>query len=170
MRAKSLSGILTSGVGRRILGLFVLAGILPVIVTALLAYFEIGRGLEQEANSQLREHSKSFGVEVLARIVRSSDKADELVRIVGSGDDESLTNHRYLLSEFSSISMLSAAGSVEQIYGEPEFSASLFEPIRNGADTVSHQLVLPGRSTTPKATRGPRSTRPASTATISAPA
>ena len=142
MRAKSLSGILTSGVGRRILGLFVLAGILPVIVTALLAYFEIGRGLEQEANSQLREHSKSFGAEVLARIVRSSDKADELVRIVGSGDDESLTNHRYLLSEFSSISMLSAAGSVEQIYGEPEFSASLFEPIRNGADTVSHQLVL----------------------------
>ena len=50
MQTTSLSKTFKNGVGRRILGLFILAGILPVIVTALLAYFEIGRGLEQQVN------------------------------------------------------------------------------------------------------------------------
>ena len=38
MSSNSLPAIMTSGVGRRILGFFLLAGVLPVIVTAMLAY------------------------------------------------------------------------------------------------------------------------------------
>ncbi|MDA0680233.1 MAG: EAL domain-containing protein [Proteobacteria bacterium] len=142
MQPKSLSGILTSGVGRRIVGLFVLAGILPVIVTALFAYFEVGRGLEKEATRQLREHSKSFGVEVLERIVRTADKAEEIVRIVESGNIASIDDHRYLLNDFSEIVMLSSTGSAEQIYGDPELSASLIEQLRNGTGSGRRQLVL----------------------------
>ena len=76
MNGKSLSGILVSGVGRRILGFFLLAGILPVVVTALLAYLEVGRGLERDVSRQLREYSKSYGTDVVERLIRAADKAD----------------------------------------------------------------------------------------------
>ena len=55
MKLPSLPVSLKRGVGRRIFGYFLIAGLLPVVFTAGLAYYEIGRGLEQEVTSTLRE-------------------------------------------------------------------------------------------------------------------
>jgi hypothetical protein len=82
MAGSGLASVFTSGVGRRILGLFLLAGIVPVIFTAYLAYHEIGRGLEQEVNKNLRESSKSYGVDILTHLRQASDKSAALLRIV----------------------------------------------------------------------------------------
>ena len=50
MSFPSLPVTLKRGVGRRILGFFMLAGLLPVLFTAALAYYEMGRGLNQDAS------------------------------------------------------------------------------------------------------------------------
>jgi hypothetical protein len=75
MAASGISRIFTRGVGRRILGFFLLAALRPVILTAILAYNEIGRGLESDIQQKLREASKACGVEIMSRLNRASDKA-----------------------------------------------------------------------------------------------
>ena len=124
MQEKSLSGILTSGVGRRIFGLFVLAGVLPVIVTALLAYFEVGRGHEQDVSRQLREYAKSYGIEALSRFIDASEKASEIVRIMESSSAAPLAEHEYLLDGFTAISVLTPDGSALNLYGEDSIPVS----------------------------------------------
>jgi len=125
MAVRSLSRILTSGVGRRIFSLFLLAGILPVLVTALLAYFEVGRGLEQEVSRQLRQYSKAYGTEFVERLLRASGKADEIVALAGDDRPRSITEHEYLTRDFVSISVSSAKYGNRQIFGDEHF---LFDP------------------------------------------
>ena len=110
---------LGSGVGRRILSMFMLAALLPVLFTAYLSYGQVHRGLKQEIAKDLKEDAKSYGVEILARLSRASDKARELTNIINDGDG-SLEHHQYLLSDFEAVwfqngSMVSTviAGSVE---------------------------------------------------------
>jgi diguanylate cyclase (GGDEF)-like protein len=121
MSSRSLSGILTSGFGRRIFGFFLLAGILPVIVTALLAYFEIGRGHENVVSRELRAHSKSYGTEVVERLLRSSEKADEIIRLAGTGRPAAIRDSEYLLDGFQSVSVKSSQHGLIQISGDERF-------------------------------------------------
>lgn len=102
MGAAGLSDTLRSGVGRRILGLFLLAALLPVIFTAYLSYNEVHRGLEQQANQILKESAKSYGMEVLARLTRANDKARALSLVIRQPQQD-LSAHRYLLEGFEAI-------------------------------------------------------------------
>jgi len=146
MEPRSLSGILTSGVGRRIVGLFILAGILPVIVTALLAYFEIGRGLENQVNQQLREHSKVFGIEVLSRLIDASEKATEIIGVVESDHAGELAEHTYLLNDFAAISLLRPDGSIERLYGTDNIPLSAFDPVDGDSEPDSRELRISSAS------------------------
>ena len=53
MKLPSLPVTLKRGVGRRILGYFMLAGIIPVAFTAALAYREVSRGMQDDAEKML---------------------------------------------------------------------------------------------------------------------
>jgi diguanylate cyclase (GGDEF)-like protein len=121
MKPTTLSGILTSGVGRRIFGFFLLAGIAPVILTALLAYFEIGRGLEQDVSQQLRGYSKAYGTEVVERLIRASEKADEIILAVESGKYREIRSHDYFFSDFTAISASSVVNGTSQLHGNENF-------------------------------------------------
>lgn len=121
MKISSLSGILTSGVGRRIFGFFLLAGTVPVIVTALLAYFEVGRGLEQEVSRQLREYSKAYGTEIVERLIRAADKADQIIIEAGRNHGETQEISNFLTSDFSSISVHSPVDGQAQLFGDERF-------------------------------------------------
>jgi diguanylate cyclase (GGDEF)-like protein len=124
MQSKSLSGILVSGVGRRIFGFFLLAGVVPVAVTALLAYFEVGRGLERDVSRELRQYSKAYGTEVVDRLQRASEKAGELIRILDDDPAASLDVFGYLTADFTAISSTSAIQGARQYFGSDRF---LFE-------------------------------------------
>ena len=102
-----ISNVLTRGVGRRILGLFFLAALLPVIFTAFLAYYEIGRGLEQEVTRDLREISKAYGVGVLTRLEAATEKAAEVVRIIEERGVDAIQERQYLIKDFASVSVTS---------------------------------------------------------------
>jgi diguanylate cyclase (GGDEF)-like protein len=115
----NLSGVLTSGVGRRIFGFFLMAGILPVIATALLAYLEVGRGLENDVGRQLREYSKSYGIETVERLILLSEKAEEVIRQAEAGLPAVTTG--YLLDDFKAISVKSPARGLRQLHGDERF-------------------------------------------------
>jgi HAMP domain-containing protein len=106
------------GVGRRILGFFILAGILPVIFTAGLAYYEIGRGLEQEVSRTLREHAKEYGLDVLSRLQHMSKAADQLAIVVNEQGIRGVAIDEHLLSDFETVWVIGASQEIEVVNGE----------------------------------------------------
>ncbi len=117
MAASGLAKLFTRGVGRRILGLFLLAAVLPVIFTAFLAYNEIGRGLEGEVHKNLREHSKAYGVDIVARLTRASDKAAALVKVVEQDGVATIRDRQYLLADFEAVWLISRNHSGTPVFG-----------------------------------------------------
>ncbi len=120
----SLPNSLKRGVGRRILGLFMLAGILPVAFTAGLAYFEVGRGLEQDVGKSLRSSAKDYGIDMLGRLQDASLAAGEIARIVEKQGPIVAIERPYLLNYFESIWYLTESGEATVIHGN---DAELFE-------------------------------------------
>ncbi|MDH3439866.1 MAG: EAL domain-containing protein [Gammaproteobacteria bacterium] len=141
MSSHNLSGILTSGVGRRIFGFFLLAGIAPVLLTALLAYLEVGRGLEQEVSRQLREYSKAYGTEVVERLIRASNKAEQIIRESGRRDF-TLDNNSYLTADFTAISSHSPVGGQKQLFGSERFIFDESAIDREHLSADNTQLVI----------------------------
>jgi diguanylate cyclase (GGDEF)-like protein len=118
MATSGLSRIFTRGVGRRILGFFLLAALLPVIFTALLAYNEVGRGLESDVRENLREHSKAYGIEIRSRLSRASDKAESIIRIFENNGPSAVADRTYLLDSFEAIWLISGNHSAFPIHGD----------------------------------------------------
>ena len=127
MAFPTLPNTLRHGVGRRILVLFLLAGILPVTFTAGLAYLEVARGLEQEVNKSLRASAKEYSFDLLDRLQRTSDEADEVVRMFKRHGADALAEHQHILNAFESISYIDAAGQATIIHGNIE---SHFDPVK----------------------------------------
>ncbi len=119
MKSFSLPVTLKRGVGRRILGYFILAGILPVIVTAGLAYSEIGRGLEKDVNRSLHEIAKRYALDALGRLQRTSDAADQLARIVVTSGPADIEDHSYLLAGIDAIWTIGDDGTTSVLHGSP---------------------------------------------------
>ncbi len=142
MKSSFLSRILTSGVGRRIFGFFLLAGIVPVLLTALLAWFEVGRGLEQEVSRKLRDYSKSYATEVVDRLLRASGKADQIIREVENRTRDSVAADEYLARDFTSISVRSAESGPTQLYGSDRFLFDDYQIDRNHLASGHSQFLV----------------------------
>jgi len=141
MAASKISSIFTAGVGRRILSLFLLAGILPVVFTAFLAYYEIGRGIEQEVSKNLREDSKSYAVDILTRLTQASEKATELVRVVEEIGGNAVGDRPYLADDFDSVWLISRNHSGAALLGNTPSHISASDLDFNHLATGSSQLI-----------------------------
>jgi diguanylate cyclase (GGDEF)-like protein len=137
MSGASLTDTLRSGLGRRILGMFMLAALLPVIFTAYLSYNEVHRGLRQEVAKDLKEDAKSYGVEILARLSRAASKADALTKLMGE-PGVVLTDHAYLLEDFKAIWLQDGAAVRTDIVG---VAARPIAP-----DLLNHKHLRSGKS------------------------
>ena len=117
MSFPSLPASLKRGVGRRILGFFMLAGVLPVVFTAGLAYYEIGRGLEQEVSRTLRAHAKDYGLDVLSRLQNMSEAADQVANIIGTQGASAVADNEYLLGNFEAVWIIRASQETVVVNG-----------------------------------------------------
>jgi diguanylate cyclase (GGDEF)-like protein len=127
MRLPSLPLTLKRGVGRRILGFFILAGLLPVLFTAGLAYYEMGRGLNQDAGRTLREHAKDYGLGVLARLQLMRDSAEQLAIVMRNDGAAAIEKNRYLLNGVESLWLIDGEGNTEIVYGDISTIAPLHD-------------------------------------------
>ena len=152
------SGVLTSKVGRRILGFFFLAGFLPVIVTAMLTYVEVGRNLRQDVNGHLRDYSKAYGNELLARLLRASKKANEIVRLVERDGAVALEDQDYLFDDFEAVWIQGADGTEEWLFGDREVAIDVYQFDQERLASPNGQLILESIARTSRLTLllGPR--------------
>ncbi len=135
MSISSFSGLFTGGVGRRILSLFLLAGLVPLIFTAYLSYSEVHRSIKQEAFSRLRGNSKAFGVEILARLDRVDKKAKEITSVISDIGVAELQKRAYLTDDFAAIWAISADGArARAIQGKPLGAAQLMPNVGHLAE------------------------------------
>lgn len=117
MKVSGISGLFTSGVGRRIFTLFLAAALLPVVFTAFLSYSEVHRTLKQEVFFQLREDAKYYGVEFLTRLERLATQSEALSTVVERQGAEAIGDHPYLLDGIESIWLATASGTATNLYG-----------------------------------------------------
>jgi diguanylate cyclase (GGDEF)-like protein len=139
MQLPSLPVSLKRGVGRRIFGLFILAGLLPVLFTAALAYYEIGRGLEQDVSRSLREDAKDYGLNVLTRLQQTSVAADQLAHVIERDGLQTAEQDGYLLSTVEAVWLVSDLAAPSVIFGSQESVVELADlnTIPSGANLPS---------------------------------
>jgi len=141
MRLPSLPTTLKRGVGRRILGFFILAGVLPVVFTAGLAYNEIGRGLEQDVGRSLREDAKNYGLDVLSRLQQTDAAADQLAQVIERDGQSGLTTHAYLLGTVDTIWLVDDGFEPIVLFGPREQVVELADLSTIPAGTALPSLV-----------------------------
>ena len=103
MQRAAAGSLLTSGVGRRVLKLFLVAAIVPLMVAVSLAWHEFNRSSEEAAERRLRSNAKVYGVEILARLELAADKATEVARMADQAGRGQLPSTGFLLDDFVAI-------------------------------------------------------------------
>ncbi len=137
MQARGIKRLLRRGLGRRMLILLCLAGLLPVIVTASLAYFEIRRGTETEAYDDLRVSAKTYGMDIFARIRSAGADAARLTTYLSQDGVTAFAEHDYLLDGVRTVWVDTAAGTTH-VYGDNDVSL----PILGGTTIPGNSGVL----------------------------
>ena len=112
-----ISEMLQRGVGRRILTMFLLAGVVPVVATAALAWYEVHRAQSVEVGKALHSNAKAYGVDIVTKLQDAAAKADEIVQIVEEYGPSALPGHDYLLADFESIWHQSPGKGEELLFG-----------------------------------------------------
>ena len=118
MKLPNFPVTLKHGVGRRILGYFVIAGILPVAFTAALAFHEFGRGLNEEVNRDLREHAKDYGLDLLTRLQHLSASVDQMAIVVKEDGREGLAENQYLTRNVQAAWLVSDGSRPVMLHGD----------------------------------------------------
>ncbi|MGB5721906.1 MAG: HAMP domain-containing protein, partial [Woeseiaceae bacterium] len=124
MSDSMLSQAFSKGVGRRIVLLFLLAAIVPMLFTSWLAYHEFNRGVEREASRILKAQAKEYASEILTRLFEVSEKAEEIVRITAEDGINGLASNAYLLEDFEAIWLAEGDAMPVLIAGQGRSSVS----------------------------------------------
>jgi diguanylate cyclase (GGDEF)-like protein len=113
---------LKRGVGRKILSLFLLAGLLPVAFTASLAYLEVERGMYEEVGRTLQANARDYGQNLLSRIRLTSTAADDATNMYRIEGLPGLQKHNYLLAQFENVWFVDSQGRATPIIGSVDSS------------------------------------------------
>ncbi|MCU0951015.1 MAG: EAL domain-containing protein [Burkholderiaceae bacterium] len=69
---------LASALGRRLLGMLVVATLLPMALLALLTDLKVSQALREQRDAELAQHAKNYGLTLLERLGRVEDVAQSL--------------------------------------------------------------------------------------------
>lgn len=109
--------VIGSRVGRRVLGMFLLAGLLPMLLMVYLSYLKVTDGIERGILVDLRENAKAIGMRIVDNWRDLSDSAN---RIALALDDDPVALNAALRTSsnsFEAIWVVRDAGRVEPITG-----------------------------------------------------
>jgi diguanylate cyclase (GGDEF)-like protein len=134
------TSFLRSRVARRIFVLFILAAVVPIVVTALLVFTYVRRQLLDTAVDGLAEQSKAYGLERYDRLVQATGTLERLAASVSAPEGQRATLRSVASPQFRSLVAVDASGHTELLLGQ---SASL--PVFTGAERerlLDRQAVL----------------------------
>lgn len=103
MSAPTLRLDFRHGVGRRILMLFLVAALVPMLFTLGLAQFEISRSHSAIATGTMKSSAKEFGVDIKTHLDYAAQKTEQLLIEITSGGPESIGDQDYFINDFKNI-------------------------------------------------------------------
>lgn len=135
MSTPSLRMDIHRGVGRRILLLFLIAALVPVTFTFMLANFEIARSYDEMATGALKSSAKEFGGDIATRLDYAAQKSEELLRRNTDGEMRKVANQEFFAGDFRNIWSLDETapdGVTRRGANRFEITASELENLQSG--------------------------------------
>lgn len=102
--------ILASRVGRRLLLLFVLAALAPIVSLVAIVYGHASASIEQARQEELTQSAKSYGMQLIERLVRADRLLDTIVADVAAGRPLPQHLSPSLALEFDAVGVVSVEG------------------------------------------------------------
>lgn len=120
---------LHSRFARQIFLLFVLSAVVPVVLVAVLSYFQTATQLRDQSYRQSLVTSKNVGLEVFHRLTAAETELLSVGKRVGTPQAEAAYPHESPAgddaSAFSMIAVISGRGDIRPLRGEPEVLPAL---------------------------------------------
>lgn len=135
-------------VGRRVLGLFLLAGLLPMLLVAYLSYSKVTDGLRQEILVSLRENAKSIGMRIVDNLRDTSNSAQSIARAANDDPNVLQTIIRGSPNRFEAIWKIAPDGLVTPLYGTAIVDFPINSIDRNHLSRGRSQLIKVNDATT----------------------
>ena len=128
---KAEIGFLRSKVTRRIVWLFFLSALFPIILFALLSFTYVSDVLVQQAHSQLNHTGKLYGGSVLERLLFIDDKLRNAALIMRAEQllqADELSSH--LGAELNTLSLVSEDSKIDMLFIDNELPVNFHKIFR----------------------------------------
>jgi diguanylate cyclase (GGDEF)-like protein len=102
-------------VGRRLIGLFLLAAVLPILLTAILSYTQVSSLLVENSKQQLKSQSKTYGLSILDRLNYTDQILTDFADQIREGDKRIVDKIRHMEHYFDNLTLYTESRTQEYI-------------------------------------------------------
>jgi len=132
---------LRSKLARRIVWLFFLSALVPIIATALLSYTYVSDLLIQQSQTQMRHAGKLYGMAVLERLLFIEDKLRNTALIINTRQDlQSDEFRQHLGSELNTLALVGEDRKIDMLFIDKLLPPIL--PLENQEDFISSKASI----------------------------
>jgi diguanylate cyclase (GGDEF)-like protein len=134
-------GFLRSKVARRVVWLFFLSALVPIMATALLSFTYVSDLLVQQSHTQLRHAGKLYGMAVLERLLFIEDKLRNTALIINTNQQLDPDEFRQRLgSELNTLALIGDDRKIEALYIDKLLPPEL--PLEEQEDFISSKASV----------------------------
>lgn len=133
---------LSGRVARRVVGLFVIAALIPIAATALLAIYQVTDALTEQSDAALRETAKNYGQSLYERLSLSDANVREIAATLRTGATVAADDHR--AKRFTTIAVIRESGQVTPVLGDHTRLPQLDVGDKNSLSKESHLSMALG--------------------------
>ncbi len=134
-------GFLRSKVTRRVVWLFFLSALFPIILIALLSYTYVSDVLIQQAHSQLHHTSKLYGISILERLLFIDDKLRNTALIMRTGQElQSDDIVRHFGIELNTLALVGEDRKIDMLFIDNELPEDLSNYVSD--DSASNKSII----------------------------
>lgn len=139
--------VLSNGVSRRIVLLFIFATILPLVIFAGLTLYQVRENLVEQHSQQLRKMAKTIGMDIFEGLQYSKDQLQlisSVLKVENSLDIENYLQHSdpIQVDRFDSLFILSPQSSAHVLYGTLHHGSEDLHKIINNQFVPSKAMLL----------------------------
>ncbi|MCM8855128.1 MAG: hypothetical protein LC541_19175 [Candidatus Thiodiazotropha sp.] len=139
--------VLSNGVSRRIVLLFIFAAILPLVTFAGLTLYQVRENLVEQHSQQLRKMAKTIGMDIFEGLQYSKDQLQlisSVLNIENSRDIENYLQHSdpIQVDRFDSLFILSPGSSAHILYGTLHYESEDLHKTINDQFVPSKAMLL----------------------------
>jgi diguanylate cyclase (GGDEF)-like protein len=134
-------GFLHSKVARRIVWLFFLSALVPIITTALLSYTYVSDLLIQQSQTQMRHAGKLYGMAVLERLLFIENKLRNTALIINTRQELQPDElHQYFGNELNALALIGSNKQINSLFIDQLTPAEI--PPQSQEDYISNKANI----------------------------